>query len=284
MFYLPIALLFSTLILITFKVFGKLKISLMPAVVVNYMTAGVLGFLSVPDNFQFQGLFDYSWFPFSVLTGFTLIFVFLLYGTSAQKVGVALTTVTSKMSVIIPVLLGFLIIGDRMNLLKIIGIIMALLAFYFTFRKEKGYSFDRRNIVFPLLLFIGSGSNDSVMKYAEHYFIGNDLVAYLATAFSVSMIFGVIILLTLIFLGKQKLEWRGIVGGLLLGAFNWYSTIFFIHGLREMDVSLFIPVFNAALVTIAALVGFLIFREKLRPINWMGIAMAVLAISLMALS
>ncbi len=284
MIYLPLALLFSTMILVTFKLFGKWKVELMPAVVTNYFVAGALGYLSAPTSFTFTGLPENIWFPFSLLTGFTLIFVFLFYGTSAQKVGVALTTVTSKMSVIIPVMLGFLIIGDRVNLLKIIGILLALLAFYFTFKKEEGYSFDRRQILFPALLFLGSGANDSVMKYAEHHYIGNDLVLYLATAFSVSMVFGVLILGGMLLLRKTKIHWKSILGGIALGTFNWYSTIFFINALRHMDVSFFIPVFNAALVTIAALVGFLAFKEKLRTINWMGIGLAVLAIVLIALA
>jgi len=82
--------------------------------------------------------------------------------------------------------------------------------------------------------------------------------------------------------GAGKLNGRSIGAGLVLGMLNWASMFFLLKGLEKMQVSVFIPVLNVSVVTLSALIGFLVFREKLRPVNWAGIALALLAIVLIA--
>jgi len=81
-----------------------------------------------------------------------------------------------------------------------------------------------------------------------------------------------------------KITWKDLLAGILLGIFNWYSTYFFIKGLYVLPISVFVPVFNAALVLIAAVSGYFFFGEKLSVLNRLGIGLAVLAIAAIAFS
>jgi drug/metabolite transporter (DMT)-like permease len=186
------------------------------------------------------------------------------------------------MSVIIPVVLGFLIFGDTATFYKIAGTIIGLLAFYLTFKKEKPAIKNTGYALLPLFLFLVVGINDSMMKVAEHYFIGDDFVVFLATAFGVALIIGLTIMLIRWKSTIKTFAPKNFFAGIILGLLNWYSTLFFLKGLDLFQVSFFVPVFNVGVVALSALTGYFIFNEKLNKINWFGIVLAIVAILLIA--
>jgi drug/metabolite transporter (DMT)-like permease len=188
------------------------------------------------------------------------------------------------MSVVIPVFVGFILFSDNINFLKLAGIATALLAFYLTLKRKEKIKLTSKYLIFPLLLFLGNGINDSLLKYTQHNYIGNDIVLFLATVFSVSFILGFIILVVKRLYTKDRFEVKNIIAGIILGLLNWASTYYFIKGLYFFQVSCFVPIFNLGIVILSTLFGFLIFREKLRPVNWAGIILSVLAILVIAYS
>jgi len=79
-----------------------------------------------------------------------------------------------------------------------------------------------------------------------------------------------------------RITYRDLLAGVLMGLLNWWSTVFLMKALSQYDSLVFFPIFNASIVTIAALNGVLFFKERLRWINWLGIGLAVIAIILIA--
>jgi len=122
------------------------------------------------------------------------------------------------------------------------------------------------------------------MKLSGVYYANRDEIEYLTVTFFTAFLIGVVILLYQVYRNSSKITWKDILAGVLLSIFNWYSTYFFIKGLYILPISLFVPVFNAALVLIAALAGYFFFNEKLSVVNRIGIALAVLAIAVIAFS
>jgi len=214
--------------------------------------------------------------------GLSLIISFNLFALSAQKAGVTVTAISSRMSVVIPVILGFLIFGDTAGFIKIAGIIIGLVAFYLTSKKEKNIRINKSYLFLPLLLFLMVGTNDSLMKAAEHFYITTDFVPFLATSFGFALNFGLIIFIFKSVKYKNAIEIKNVIAGIILGLLNWYSTLFVLKGLDIYQVSVFIPLYNVGLVASASLAGFLIFREKLSKINIAGIVLAIIAIILIA--
>lgn len=282
MFYLIISILLSTAIIITFRVFNNYKISIVQAITVNYLVASGFGFWSEAGSFNPATLPNQPWFYFAILMGLSLIISFNLFALSAQKAGVAVTAISSRMSVVIPVSLGFLIFGDTSGIVKITGIITGLIAFYLTSKKDKKIAVNSAYIFLPLLLFLAVGTNDSLMKAAEHFYITTDFVPFLATSFGFALIFGLIVFAYKNSRQKNRFEVKNIIAGIFLGLLNWYSTLFVLKGLDLFEVSVFIPVYNVGVVTLAALAGYSIFKEKLSKLNRIGILLAVLAIILIA--
>lgn len=283
MFYLISAIITSALILIIFKVFEKWKIDNLVAITVNYLVAAGLGLWLCSDTADFASVLQQPWIYISLFAGVMLMMTFLIYGTSVQKAGLAITSVAGKMSVVIPVLLGLIWFNETAGWGKIVGISLAMIAFWLAFRKKE--SGAKRTIYFylPVLLFFGNGLNDSLLKIAEKNYITNDFIFFLATAFTVSLVIGIMLSGVKYVRTKKVPDGRSILAGILLGVLNWYSTYFFLVGMRHFEVSLFVPVFNISVVVIAALAGLFFFKQHLKPINWVGIAIAVGAIVLMSL-
>lgn len=283
MFYLISAIITSALILIIFKVFEKWKIDNLVAITVNYLVAAGLGLWLCSDTADFASVLQQPWIYISLLAGLMLMMTFLIYGTSVQKAGLAITSVAGKMSVVIPVLLGLIWFNETAGWGKIVGISLAMIAFWLAFRKKESVTKRTMYFYLPVLLFFGNGFNDSLLKIAEKNYITNDFIFFLATAFTVSLVIGIMLSGVKYVRTKKVPNGRSILAGILLGVLNWYSTYFFLVGMRHFEVSLFVPVFNISVVVIAALAGLIFFKQHLKPINWIGIAIAVIAIVLMAL-
>jgi uncharacterized membrane protein len=282
MLYLILAILTSTLIVVVFKLFDRWRISNTQAILFNYLLACVLGF-ALSGESSVAAVLAKPWFYFSALCGTTLIITFFLFGASTQKAGVAITAVSGKMSVLIPVVFGFFMFHETPTTAKIAGIITALLAFYLTFKKKEQKKAPLLFLLLPFLLFLGNGFNDSMLKIAQSIYINGDFILFLSTAFFFSFILGLIILGIRTAMGKERIQLKNIAGGLGLGILNWYSTYYFLVGLSFFEVSFFIPVFNVSIVILSAVTGMVFFREKLSRLNLAGILLASVAIVLMAI-
>jgi len=280
MFYLISAIILSTAIVVTFKLFERFEINIAQAIVTNYLVASGLGFL-LSENPIFSEIPGKEWFIYAMICGITLIITFNIFAVSAQKAGIAITAVSSKMSVVIPIIFGVLIYKESVGIIKIIGIFAALFSFYLTFRKGKDERKpDFRYLILPILLFLGNGLNDTMLKHSERNFIHGDTIVFLSTAFLFSFLIGLIILAVSSILKKKRIQLKNILAGLILGLLNWGSTYFFLKGLGIFESTFFFPVFNVSIVVLSALTGYFVFKEKLSGVNWAGVFIAAVSIIL----
>ncbi len=284
MIYLILAIVFSTSIVISFKLFARYSIDNLQAITVNYLFAAILGLLMYKGDLSLSDIPSSPWLPFSGIIGITFITVFFVFALSAQKAGIAVTSVSSKMSVVIPVSIGIMAYGELLTTVKLAGIIASLLAFYLTFRKKEKVKADWRILILPVLLFLGNGANDTLTKHAQLFYVGDDTLLFLSGVFVSSMIIGSAMMLIRKIRNPRPLALRSVIAGLWLGFLNFFSSYYFLLGLGIYESSVFFPIFNVSIVGLSALTGFFFFRERLTPINWIGIALALVAILLIAMS
>jgi drug/metabolite transporter (DMT)-like permease len=280
MIYLLAAITASTSIIVLFKIFSRLKINTFSAIMVNYVVAASFGFLSEPGAFLVSDIPSKPWFWLSIAAGLMFIVGFNLFALSAHHAGVALTGMASRMSLIVAVVAGVLVFGDQPGMLRVSGIILGIIAFYLTFHRNRLADVDRKILLLPLILLIVHGFSDLLMKIGQHYYIDGDFTLFLATVFAAALVFGFVF----IFLGNRKkvrFTYKEVLGGIIIGLANWYSGYFLLLGLNIFEVSFVIPIINIGIVTAASLVGYIVFKEKLKPLNWIGVALALVAILLM---
>ncbi|MCK4569342.1 MAG: DMT family transporter [Bacteroidales bacterium] len=284
MIFLILTILQSTAIFAVMKLFNRFKIDNWQAITINYIIASILGYIIYKGEISASLILEKSWFEFAIILGITFIGTFFIFALSSQRVGVALTSVASKMSVVIPVIAGLILLNEKITLLAGIGVGIALIAFYLTLGGGANRSFPRKYVIFPLLLFLGNGINDTIMKYSEHHFVEdtNDLVLFLSVIFTAALILGLIISTKRYIDQRYSISFRNIIAGIVLGLLNFGSTFYILKSMGIYESSVVFPVANAGIVCLSALVGFFFFREKLSRQNWAGIIMAILAILLIA--
>jgi drug/metabolite transporter (DMT)-like permease len=284
MFYLVSAIFLSTAIIITFKLFERFKINITQAIVANYAVASGLGYV-LSTNYSFNETPGKEWFIYAIFCGIGLIITFYIFAVSTQKAGIAITAVSSKMSVVIPVIFGVLLYKESVGAIKIIGTIAALISFYLTFwkgRNKKKPAFIY--YILPVLLFFGNGLNDSMLKHSERYYIHEETIMFLSTAFLLNFIIGLIILIISKIIKKRRIQLKSIIAGSILGLLNLGSTLFFLKGLRIYESTFFFPVFNVSVVILSALTGYFIFKENLSKVNIAGVFIAVISIILITVA
>lgn len=282
---LILAIFFSSLLYIVFKFFTKFKINTFQAIVFNYCTAFTVGILVSEKTLDFQSILNKSWILGSFLLGGLFILVFNILGKTSQENGVSVASVSSKMSMIIPILFGIFFFKETVTFQKVIGICLALIAVYFTSKKETG-TIEIKNFILPILLFFGAGIIDTSMNYMQHTHLKESEVAlFSATTFLSAFLFGVIISILKFIKGNLKWEGKNILGGICLGIPNYFSLYFLIKALqnKNLESATIFTLINIGVILLSTFFGILLFKEKLIKQNYIGIALAVIAVILVTL-
>lgn len=283
MIYLLLSILSSTGIFILFKLFKKYNINTLQAIVVNYVSACVCGLFFYDGNISPSDILNSDWFIAAFGLGFLFITMFNVMALTAQKNGLSVASVASKMSVIIPVIFGLFVYNESIGIQKTIGILLALVAVYLTSIKKKERTVLTQTIYLPILLFFGSGIIDTSINY----FAPDDKIPlFSAVIFGFAFLIGSCVLAYKSITQKSKFELKSIPLGLTLGIVNYASIYFLLKSLRVdgFESSTLFTVNNVAIVALSTLVGLFIFREKILIKNWVGIIIALIAITLVSLA
>ncbi len=228
-----------------------------------------------------------SWFPNIFIFGIGFITMFNILGITTQKVGITIATVAFKMCMIIPVIAAFFLYKDSITFLKVAGIVLACVAIILASVKREKHEVEKKYLFLPVVLFFGSGFLDTYFKYTEKYSLTeSDVNLFCSLAFLVAGTAGLFFLLYLLISGKIKFEIKSIFCGILLGIPNYASLYFLFKALRIQGVesSILFPLNNMGIVAASALFAYFIFRENLSLLNWIGIALAIVSIAMIAWS
>lgn len=286
MIYLLLSIASSTAIYLLFKQFGKWKIRTFEAIVANYFTAFGLGLYLVPDlpaALRAAEAFP-IWFTGGILLGVLFISIFYLMAVTAQKVGVAVTTIASKMSLALAVVLFILIDPtEKAGAAKIIAIALALAGVVMASIKEEGGKPEVKHLVWPIVILIGSTIIDfGVAFFSQETTNDNEIAFYSCLSFATSAAIGAVIVAKHFFKRGYRIRSIDFIAGVGLGVVN-YGSIFFLVKAYDADVfskSALLPINNLGVVLCGAAGAVLLFKEKLNKWNAIGIVLSVVAIFL----
>ncbi|MFQ3297057.1 MAG: drug/metabolite transporter (DMT)-like permease [Polaribacter sp.] len=286
MIFLFLSILFSTGLFVIFKYFGIYKIDVLKAIFINYLVAFSMGFLLAERQIPISEIYLEPWFPGALVLGALFISIFFVMAMTAQKNGVSVTSIAGKMSVVVPILFGIILYNESVTFLKIAGILIALVAVYLSSVREEA---SERNggLLFPVLLFIGSGTIDTLLKYVQsNYVADEDVSIFSGSLFGIAAIFGFIILGIKTIKKRASFGRKNIIAGIVLGVPNYYSIVFLIKALQNKDFesSTLFTINNVAIVIVSTLVGLFLFREQFSLKNKIGVALAILGIVLVTIA
>jgi drug/metabolite transporter (DMT)-like permease len=283
---LALSVLCSSLIFVIFKLFDVFKIQTFYAIVTNYIVACITGVILYQEKVDVVQVYHSNWFWGTLALGILFILVFNIMAKTSQEVGVSVASVATKMSLVIPVILGVILYQESLSALKILGILLALAAVYFTSIKEKGLKFSKKILLLPILLFMGSGIIDASINYfRETHLTTAEFPLFSSTVFAAAATIGLLFILLKAIKQSLKINFKNILGGIALGIPNYFSIFFLLRALQndQLNSASVFTINNVAIVMFSTLLGIILFKEKLIPKNWAGIALAVISILLVAL-
>lgn len=293
MIYLLLSILSSTGIFLIFRLIEKRNVRTFPVIVINYITASSIGFAFSGDPGNGAWAFPLPFYILAAVIGTLFIIMFFVVARSSQKAGMAVTTIAGKMSVIFPILFSIIYDpGDALNMLKLIGILLALPGVLFTVYRKREDLPDTAVLYLPFILFVGMGIVDSLVKLAQYEYVTDaNLSLFTALLFGISALNGILISLSNRARLATLFNFRVIYWGILLGLVNFGSIFFLVrtlnysHPLRgTIDSSVVFGINNIGIVGLSVMLGLILFREKLSRLNLAGMAICLLAIVLLAYS
>jgi drug/metabolite transporter (DMT)-like permease len=292
MIYLLGSILFSSYLTLSFKVLQRLNINTLQAIVFNYIACVLTGSVvngSFPVN---KTNMASPWFVWALVMGAMFISIFNVIGFTTQKLGVAVASVANKLSMVIPFVFSLYLYNEQSTSLKIAGIAVALIAVVLTcYPSQKTDEGNKKSqqllLLLPVLLFVSSGLLDTLIVFVKNNFFINpedNFNTFLITAFAVAAVIGLLILILQVATGKQQFSFKAVLAGIIIGIPNYFSIwcLGKVITAYKGNSSAIIPVNNMGIVLFSAVAAWLLFKERLSLINWIGIALAIAAIALIA--
>ena len=280
-----ISVFFNSILLVILKLFAKYDINTLHALVANYLTAFTVGLIVNQTGFSPSEFIAQPWAIGCFLIGFLFITVFFATAKTAQANGIGVASIASKMSLIIPILSGVIIFNEVLNLYKIIGIILALVAVFFATKKE-GMTINKAYFLYPILVFIGAGIIDASLNYFQVKLIpSKDAGIFSLSSFLMAFLAGVLIISIKTFTQPEKILGKSILGGIVLGIPNYFSLYYLIKMLEHptLNSSAIFTIHNVSIVVFTTLMGVVFMKESLSKKNILGLFLAILAIIIVSL-
>lgn len=290
MTWLILSVLSSSIIFVIFRLLPRFGAHTFPAIVINYLVAAFCGLAMISGDYSIQDQLTKPWIPSGLLLGTLFISLFYLMAFTAQRVGVGVTSIATKMSLVIPVAWFMLTDpNDGPTLLKITAVGLAILGVVLSSKKEKGQAFRWSYALFPVIIFVGSGIIDLVIgqySQGDHLPTPNDQYLFSSLPFLTSTVIGLFVLVGRKAKGLPILNVPTVLCGAVLGLVNFGSIYFLVRTFDAelLDRSAIVPINNLGVVLLTALVSLFLFSERLTRIKTIGLAVSILAILLLAFS
>lgn len=287
MIYLVLSVVFATSLFVIFKYFEIFKVDTLKAIVVNYVVAFTLGFLLSENSISFTEIPSQPWFGGALVLGLLFVSIFFVMALTAQRNGVSVVSVAGKMSVVIPIIFGVILYNESLSIIKIVGIILAVFAVYLASVKENSAKHEKAGLLLPVILFLGSGTIDTTLKYVQNNYVAeNEVAIFSGSLFGFAAFFGLLILIFKTIKKPESFGAKNLIAGIILGVPNYYSIVFLIKALQTkgFESSTLFTINNVGVVVISTLVGLLLFKESFSVKNKIGILLAITGIVLVAIA
>jgi len=297
MAYLLASILSSTIILVLFRWMQNSTSDTRHAIVVNYLAAAVAGALLFDIDWSLR---SHGWFWPAAIEGVGFYLVFRMIALTTQRNGITVASIATKMSVVIPTMIGIIALGESVSIFKVGGLICGLLSvflavgFRFSVRspsesdlqtsqvsKKPGLQNSVAGWLLPLLVFVGTGLIDASFKLFQiQGLTDKQFPGFVITIFGFAFITA---FLHHLYLPNKKVNKVSSGFGIALGLAN-LGTVYFILkalALPGWESSIVYPLNNFGIVLASTLVAIVFFGERLTLTTKLGFGFALSSIVLL---
>lgn len=284
MIFVLLSVLCSVLVSVWLKLARRLDIDVVQAIAWNYVVASVLTALVLQPSLATLRQPDAPWLALLALA-VLLPTIFLALSASVRHAGIVRSEAAQRLSLLLSLLAAFVLFGEQLTAFKLTGIalgLLALLAMIWRGTAVAAASDAAPDWRYPLLVFVGFALIDILFKRVA--LAGVPLGASLQAMFALALPLAFALPLWRHLRGDTRFNRRSVFGGVVLGLANFGNILFYLRGHRALPAhpALVFASMNIGVVALGALVGVLLFRERLSRLNLAGVMLAVGAIGAMA--
>lgn len=280
MHFLLLVILCSTSIALILKYNDTRKGELIVLLAGNYLVASsialILLLISPSAKFSFQTLL------FGAALGFMFVITFFALALAIKHAGTGLAITSSRLSVIIPIIISILFFNETPNELYLIGFVFTFITFIlFYFSVKSGYKAGdgKLKYLFLLAVFVGIGINDFALKLFKVIRIEQEEPFFILFIFSSAFIYSS----AYIIIKKIKIEKQTALWGFTLGIPNVLTTVFLLNALAILPAIVVFPLMNVGIILLTTLMAFYIWKEKLNRWGVLALASGLIAILFLSL-
>lgn len=270
----------SVLVSVLFKVLKSKGFEPLQLIVWNYVSASLLCFLWFQPDIAHLSVQHTPWWLIIVLA-MALPSVFLLLAKSLQHAGIVKTELAQRLSVVLSLLAAFFIFNEAMSTFKVLGMGLGLIAVaLIVMSKTEHVSVNHRKAWSGLVgVWAGYALIDILLKYTSS--LGLKLPMTLNLVFIMAFVFSFIYVYVF---AKQNMQIKNVLGGLLLGSFNFANIALYVqaHVLLKDSPAIVFAVMNLLVVVFGVLSGMIIFKERTDWKAVLGLILGVLGILCLA--
>jgi drug/metabolite transporter (DMT)-like permease len=283
MIYVLLSVVCSVLVSVLLKLARRFEIDVGQAIAWNYVVAGALTALLLQPTLASLREPGAPWLALAGL-GILLPTIFLALAASVRHAGIVRSDAAQRLSLLLSLLAAFVLFGEQLTAFKSLGIALGLLALLCMVWRSTDRTAEHgaNGWLYPLLVFGGFGVIDILFKRVA--LAGVPLGASLQAMFALALLVAFAMQFWRRARGQTRFTARSAAAGALLGLANFGNILFYLRGHRALPQhpSLVFASMNIGVVALGALVGLLVFRERLSRLNLVGVVLALLAIGVIA--
>ncbi|MFK8083398.1 MAG: hypothetical protein AB8B97_24220 [Granulosicoccus sp.] len=218
-----------------------------------------------------------GWFWAAALEGICFYIVFRMIALTTEHAGIAATSIATKMSVVIPTLIGIFALGETVNFLKATGLFFGALSVFLIV----GWRFRVSNWALPLLVFLCTGLIDASFKLFQVWGLSaSQFPGFIVTIFGFAFIASAT---HHMLLPDKRINHVSVLSGMALGLANLGTVYFMLKALAqpEWESSIIYPLNNVGVVLLSTVVAVVIFKERLLPSTISSLMCATVSIALL---
>ena len=276
MIYLILAILSSASIAVLMRQSNQKVSGGTGMVAVNYLMCLVLSaaFAGVDNLFPRTASLGQT-LGLGAVNGLLYLMGFVMLQVSIRKNGVVLSTIFMKLGLLVPMVLAVVAFGEKPEMLQIFGFFLALAAILVINYEKTGEK--SKSAGYLVLLILLGGGGDAMSKVFEA--VGDSAMedCFLLYTFASALI----LCLLLVLLQKQKIgKWEWLYG-MLIGVPNFLCARFLLKSLSDVPATIAYPTFSVATLLTVTLAGVVLYRERLKKKQWIGVVMILGALILL---
>lgn len=280
MLELCLAILCSVSVGVLIKVARSKGVTIAQSIAVNYLVAITLCYFLLKPDFNGQGIVEivqsnpsaYLFFALGIL----LPSVFLIQAKALEFAGIIRTDAAQRLSLFLPILAAFTLFGEVITTNKLVALLLAFIALgCLLWKSHQGMAKAGMTAVVSLaLVWVGFGVIDVLFKQMAKTGSAFPLTLLISFSFAACVMFVYLLLI--------RTQWHvpSVLTGLLLGVLNFGNILFYIkaHQALKDDPTLVFTGMNLGVICLGTLIGAVIFKEKINKTNYLGVAIAIIAI------